>query len=119
MKPNFVRQKNRHVAVDNIAEILAEIRTAYSTVTLKSIAQKVGVKEATIKRWQREKIARRAEAEALVAAYPVPPPLTLKSSENLEVVNVPCRVLTELFTRIDGLKAAADSLRTQIGVGGK
>ena len=116
MKPNYVRQSNRHVAVDNIAEILAEIRSAYSTLTLKSIANRIGVKEATINRWQREKIARRAEADALITAFPIPPKVIEIISSVNKTENIPVEALTELFILIDRMKALSDNLKTQIGV---
>jgi hypothetical protein len=116
IKPVYERQKNRHIAVTNISAILAEIRAAYPTETLKSLADKVGVREASIKRWQRLSKARRMEADALMSAYPVPPVAIPINETANSTHNVQAMSLMEFFILIDKLKAMADSLRTQIDV---
>jgi DNA-binding transcriptional regulator YiaG len=102
--PVYTRLKNRHVAVTNIAAILAEIRAAYPTMTLKELADTIKVKESTIKRWNRENRARRAEADALISAYPIPPLPNSQSSETMDIVSIPVEILTELFVLCDKMK---------------
>jgi hypothetical protein len=116
-KPNYQKQRNDQIAATNAGLILREIRGFYPTLSLEELAGKIGRSESALLRWGKTGRARKKDLEALLAAFPEP---TAGSQDGGVPIprTVSLAILTELFTRIDGLKAAADSLRTQIGVGG-
>jgi hypothetical protein len=74
MKALYERQNNNQVVVVNMKAIIDEIRKSYPHETSKSMAATIGVTTGAIKRWLCTDRARKIKADALISAYPVPPP---------------------------------------------
>ena len=95
----------------NAGVILAELRGYFPTVSIREMAEKIGRSESALLRWQRTGKARYRDMEALIAAFPIPPP---NQEQAYSVENVPITALTELFSLIDKVKMISDNLKTQL-----
>jgi hypothetical protein len=82
---NFVRQKNGQIAADNMKAIIDQIQVFYPTVTFADMAEKTGITEGGVLNWYKTDFARKAGAEKLVAAFPIPP---VGSSESVTDITV-------------------------------
>jgi hypothetical protein len=83
---NYKRQNNRQVAVVNMKAIIDDIRTSYPHETFGDMAVKIGVSMGTIKTWYRTERARKKVADALILAYPVPPPTMTNAGSGINDV---------------------------------
>lgn len=70
---HFIRQSNGQIAVDNMKEVIDQIQSFYPTVTFADMAGKTGITEGGVFNWYKTGFARKAGAEKLIAAFPIPP----------------------------------------------
>lgn len=107
--PDYKRQRNKQIAVVNMRVVIDDIRTSYPHETFGNMADKIGVTTGTIKTWYRTGRARKKVADALISAYPVPPPAILNMGKGISQV-VP---LSELF---DHVIRELSEIRERLGV---
>jgi predicted DNA-binding protein (UPF0251 family) len=109
------RQKNRQIVIVNMAAVIDDIRTSYPHETFGNIADKVGVAIGTVKTWYRTGRARKKVVDALISAYPIPPPAILNTGSRINGGEGIGQVvpLSELFDHvIQGLS----EIRERLGV---
>ena len=82
--PNYRRQRNRQVAVINMRAIIDDIRASYPHETFGDMAVRIGVSTGTVKTWYRTERARKRVADALISAYPVPPPAIVNAGSRID-----------------------------------